>query len=195
MSMDLTNKVGRLPDYYDKRESSNNRKILELARQAKQDFADTLDDIRAASDMLEATGEALDIWGSIYGVDREGDSDDAYRLRIQIAQLKDKVQIDYSSWYRTILEIFDCEPETLEIESTGDPFEYRFVKFPFSRCNELGITVERAEELILDSLPVTSNIETLQTNHWSNIANFTWAEVKANGRTWRDVLLSADFRS
>ena len=51
MSMDLTNKVSRLPDYYDKTEGeSNNWKILELSREAKQDFKDTLDGIREASD-------------------------------------------------------------------------------------------------------------------------------------------------
>lgn len=193
MSMDLTNKVGRLPDYYDKGENSNNRKILEIARAAKEDIAGTLDGIRAASDMLEATGESLDIWGAVYGVDREGDSDDVYRIRIQIAQLKDKIQIDYSSWYRTILEIFDCAPETLELERSDKAFEYRFVKFPFSRCNELGISVERAEDLILKSLPITGNFETLQTNHWSNIANFTWGEV--SNYTWDDVLKNSHFRS
>ena len=196
MSMDLTNKVGRLPDYYRKTEgSSNNWKILELSRLAKKDFADTLESIRSASNLLEASGTALDIWGSIYNVPRGDDSDDLYRIRIQIAQLKDKAQIDYTSWYHMILEIFSCRSDQLEIESTGNPFEYRFIKFPFARCNELGITVDQAEELILNSLPITSNFESLRANHWSNIANYTWAEVAANNHTWNDVLLSADFRS
>lgn len=195
MSMELTNKAGRLPDYYDKQESSNNWKILELSRMAKQDFADTLDGIRTAADPVEATGEALDVWGAIYGVSRGDDSDDLYRIRIQLAQLRDKGQIDYSSWYRTVLEIFDCTADQLEIVSTGNPFEYRFNKFPFAKCNELGISIEQAEEMILSLLPITSNFETLQSNHWSNIANFTWGEVSSNGRTWSDVLLSADFRS
>ena len=194
--MDLSNKVTRLPDYYNKAENtSNNWKILELAREAKQDFKDTLDDIREASDVTDAEGPALDVWGSIYGVTRNGDSGELYRIRIQIAQLKDKVQVDYSSWYRTILEIFDCTSDVLEIEATGNPFEYRFTKFPFSKCNELGITVEQAEDMILNSLPVTSDFETLQVNHWSNIANYTWAQVADSGHTWNDVLLSADFRS
>lgn len=196
MSMDLTNKVSRLPDYYDKtEETSNNWKILELARAAKQDLKDVLDDIRASSDLLHASGAALDIWGGIYGVTRNGDSDELYLIRIQIAQLKDKVQVDYTSWYRTILEIFGCTSDELEIEATGHPFEYRFTKFPFSKCNELGITVEQAEELILNSLPVTSDFETLVVNHWSNIANYTWAQVASGGHTWDDVLRSADFRS
>lgn len=196
MSMDLENKVWRLPDYYDKtEETSNNWKILEVVRDGKESISDSIDEIRAASDFKEAAGAALDIWGSIYGVDRNGDSDDLYRIRISIQQLKDKVQVDYTSWYSTILEIFSCTSDELEIESTGNPFEYRFTKFPFSKCNELGITVEQAEEMILNSLPVTSDFETLQVNHWSNIANYTWAQVADSGHTWNDVLLSADFRS
>ena len=196
MSMDLENKVSRLPDYYDKTEGeSNNWKILELARSAKQDFKDVLDDIREAADITNASGAALDVWGSIYGVTRDGNSDDLYRIRIRIAQLKDKVQVDYSSWYRTILEIFDCTPAQLEIESTGNPFEYRFTKFPFSRCNELGITVEQAEKMILDSLPVTSDFETLMYNSWANIARYIWDIVESDGHTWNDVLLSGDFRT
>lgn len=196
MSMDLTNKVWRLPDYYNKKEqTSNNWKILEMSRAAKQDFYDTLEGIRRASDLLTAVNASLDIWGSIYGVARGDDSDDLYRIRIRIAQLNDKVQTDYASWYRMIIEVFDCTPDQLEIASTGNPFEYRFIKFPFAKCNELGITVEQAEALILKSLPITSNFETLRANFWANIANYTWTDVAANNHTWDDVLSSYDFRS
>lgn len=193
-SMNLENKVKRLPDYYDKREgASNNWKILEMARLAKQDLKDNLDGIRDSSDLLHASGAALDVWGSVYGEARNGDSDAVYLIRIQVAQLKDKVQVDYSSWYRTILEVFGCQPEELEIIGTGNPFEYRFVRFPYGRCNELGITIEQVEALILNSLPITGNIETLQVNHWSNIANYTWKYASAY--TWDDVLHSGAFRT
>ena len=196
MSMDLENKVWRLPDYYDKtEETSNNWKILEIARDGKESISDSIDEIRAASDFKEASGAALDIWGSIYGVDRNGDSDDLYRVRISIQQLKDKVQVDYTSWYSTILEIFSCTSDELEIESTGNPFEYRFSKFPYSRCNELGISVEQAEELIRASLPVTGDFETLLINTWANIANYTWQFVESNNHPWNDVLFSSDFRA
>lgn len=196
MSMDLENKAWRLPDYYDKtEETSNNWKILEIARDGKESISDSIDEIRAASDFKEASGTALDIWGAIYGVDRNGDSDDLYRVRISIQQLKDKVQVDYTSWYSTILEIFSCTSDELEIESTGNPFEYRFSKFPYSRCNELGISVEQAEELIRASLPVTSDFETLLINTWANIANYTWQFVESNNHTWDDVLFSSDFRA
>lgn len=194
MSMDLTNKVSRLPDYYDKTEGeSNNWKILELSREAKQDFKDVLDDIRSASAIGSASGSALDVWGSIYGILRDGDSDEVFRMRIQIQQLRDKVQVDYSSWYRTILEIFQCRPEQLVIESSGHPFGYRFSKFPYSRCNEIGLDVEKAEKMIIESLPVTADLETIIINHWSNIANYSWTYT---GRyTWDDVLHSSAFRT
>lgn len=192
--MDLENKVKRLPDYYDKSENtSNNWKILEIAHLDKQDLKDCLDGIRESSDLLLATGAALDVWGSIYGEARNGDSDAVFLIRIRVAQLKDKVQVDYSSWYRTILEIFGCQPDELEIVGTGNPFEYRFVRFPYGRCNEIGITVGQAETLIMNSLPITGNFETLQVNHWSNIKNYTWVYVSAY--TWNDVLHNSAFRT
>ena len=57
--MDLKNKISRLPDCYDKRNTSNNWKILEMVRSAKEDIAKDLESIRSASDIESAEGAAL----------------------------------------------------------------------------------------------------------------------------------------
>ena len=58
--MDLKNKIDRLPDCYDKRNVSNNWRVLEMARSAKEDIAKDLESIRSASDIASAEGAALE---------------------------------------------------------------------------------------------------------------------------------------
>ena len=195
MSMNLENKVDRLPDYYDKtKQTSNNWKILELAAEAKRMLKEDMDDTRDASDIMSATGVQLDVWGDILGVQRAGASDEAYRIKLLIQQMRNKIQPDYTSWYNAMLEIFQCEPEDLEIARTENPMEYRFVKFPYARLNDIGMTVPEATELIRTTAPVTVAFETIEYNTWGIIAGFTWQDVADNNHTWQDVLESADFR-
>ena len=94
MSMNLENKVDQLPDYYDKtKQTSNNWKILELAAEAKRMLKEDMDDTRDASDIMSATGKQLDVWGDILGVQRAGASDEAYRIKLLIQQMRNKIGI------------------------------------------------------------------------------------------------------
>lgn len=195
MSMNLENKVSRLPDYYDKTEqTSNNWKILEIAARAKQLSKEDCDAVRDSADISTASGKQLDIWGDMLGVKRGEATDEAYRIKLLIKQMQNKIQPDYTSWYSAMLEIFQCPSNELEIQRAEDPMAYRFIKFPYARLNDIGMTVPEATELIRVTAPVTVAFESVEYNTWGIIASFTWQDVASNNHTWQDVLESADFR-
>ena len=153
--MDLTNKILRLPDVYAKSRGSNNCKFLELLCKSKIDLKGVLDDIRDASSVETATGSALDVIGSIYGVFREGMTDEAYRIAIQLEIMRSMIQPDYTSIFSALLKIFGASSSELAISNTENPFEYRFDAFPIDVVTRAGMTIDTATDLVNRIVPIT----------------------------------------
>ena len=153
--MDLKNKIGRLPDCYDKRNTSNNWKILELARSAKEDIAKDLESIRSASDIESAEGAALDVFGRVYKVQRGRMSDAAYRMLILQARALKNLRADYESVYAMALSIFGCSPDELKISEAEEPFSYRIERFPMQAVKRAGMDIDQATKLLGELVPLT----------------------------------------
>lgn len=156
------NKVYRLPDYYDKREKiSNNWKILELQHQGTLFLNNEIEQIRNTSDVLKASGSELDVWGESLDVKRNGLPDEKYRIQILLQIARNMIQPDYTSWYQVVLDTLQCSPDDLKISGTGDPFEYRFDRFPVKSIEKTGLDLASALELIEGILPLTGRLTDL----------------------------------
>lgn len=184
--MELENRIGELPDYYAKKTTSNNYKLLELMRQGKVILAAGLDDIRAASSVETATGYALDMWGKSYGVYRAGESDDLYRSRIQIRMMRGRIFTDYTSWRSALLMMLGCPTEDLIVTPNAKKVEIHL---------DVDINYYSYAEAILDDIqliaPLTADVtlayientyEQVAERTWGTVAKTTWWGVDTDRR-------------
>ena len=151
------NKVTRLPDYYAKGKTSNNWKIMELQRQGMEILNKEIELVQNASNINDAEGEGLDVWGDMYEVKRNGLLDEEYRIQILIQMARDMIQPDFTAWYSTILETFHRSADEIMVSKTG-PFECRFDKFPLAAVQEIGLDINTATQLIEAILPLTCEL-------------------------------------
>lgn len=152
------NKVHRLPDYYEKSYGSNNWKILELQHQGARLLSAEVELVRIASDITKATGYALDVWGEIEGLQRNGLDDEAYRGQLLVQIARDMISVDYTQWYQTVLQTFGRSADEIVMRETENPFEYEFTKFPLSAVTDIGLDINTATSLIEAILPITGEL-------------------------------------
>lgn len=153
--MELENKVYRLPDYYDKSKTSNNYKVLEIARSNKETILNELKELRDNASLYTAHGYGLDVFGKIYGIERNGDSDAAFRIRLLTRQMLTMLQPDYSSVNKAFLSVFGCTSNDIKFSETENPFEYRFDQFPLKVVTDAGMNIDQASRLANSLVPAT----------------------------------------
>ncbi len=85
----MINNSTRLPDAYAKDVSSNMYKLFELQSLVTGIMQTDMNDIEASKDLSQATGKTLDLYGGMFGVSRQGATDDQFRVKIlnQIGKL------------------------------------------------------------------------------------------------------------
>ena len=160
----LINNVNRLvelfPDAYTKTIDSNNDKLLRLALVPLKEIKKTLEAIDESSDIFKATGETLDYYGDIYGIQRGRLNDTQYRYTILSAIAKMNVGGDYESIIEAISIVFNCDKSEINLRDHPDnPATVKLEKMPFSVIMEAGFSTTQAVALIENLLPVTVTIE------------------------------------
>lgn len=186
MSVEIVNKVGRLPDYYDKKKGSNNWKILELNAEGNTELLAEIDDLRDLEFLDTAHDYLLDIWGMRYNIPRNGLKDDPYRALLKLEQSKDMANIDYTSWYSLLLQIIGCDPEDLNLIIDPDKQEILldvdidYYYYAEALHREIQSIAPLCALLTIDYMQNTW--EQARQRTWGELSRVTWMQVFADKR-------------
>ena len=91
MAFNKLNHAKNLPDAYRKDKDSNNYKILEVERDAVSQLNAMLNQIYEITDLENATGKTLDLYGEKIGQDRGKATDEQYRVLIRAKAVRNLV--------------------------------------------------------------------------------------------------------
>lgn len=156
--------IKNLPDTYDKRESSNNYKILNIAQGIATDIKKDIEDVHNSLDIERATGKTLDLYGEMLGQPRGYATDPQYRVMLKAKIMRNSMNGDYNSLIKAACLMFNCEPNEFCIVEGEAPATVDVINLPYRVLNYVGVTAEQAVDLVEVLLPVgvTLNSITLE---------------------------------
>lgn len=153
------NLAKNLPDAYQKSETSNNYKILEIERDANGVLRSLLDDIASVIDIDRATGTTLDLYGKRFGQSRGKATDAQYIAMIKSKIIRALCNGSYKNIVDAICYTFGCDADSVWIAETDTPMTVRLEKAPLDKIIKAGFSAEQAQKIVKNLLPVTVTLE------------------------------------
>lgn len=151
--MQIVDYIHHLPDVYRKDEDSNNYKLLLLEQRLVEGLYKDIEGVWEVSNIYEATGSTLDLYGEMYDQPRGKATDEQYRYLIVQKVAQNMVEGDYNSIVSSLAVAFNVPVEEFQLRETDNPAEVEVVDLPFSVLTEAGLTAEQAVEIIRTVLP------------------------------------------
>lgn len=153
--------VKNLPDAYRKDINSNNRKILEIERDAMNQLRAGINAIDACLDLNQAAGKTLDLYGEMLDQPRGAATDEQYRIMIMARITRALARSDHDSIVHAISTAFGCDPsEVLLVEPEGT-CSVRLESLPFDKLNSSGIDTITAVQIVKRLIPAGVQLESL----------------------------------
>jgi len=162
--------IEALPDAYAKDISSNNFKLLLLPEILTSEFKE---DVKSCSDILDiqqATGETLDLYGEIYGVNRGSMADNQYRTYILNSAMANRSDGTINNLLECLSTIFDDKMTITE--ASGKVIINNLTNEAIERT---GFTLQQIAELIGSLLAVGVGVEAIGTDFGED--TFTFGSV------------------
>lgn len=151
--MKIVDYIHNLPDVYRKDKDSNNYKLLLLEQRLVEGLYKDIDGVWETSNIYEATGRTLDLYGEMYGQPRGKATDEQYRYLIVQKVAQNMVEGDYNSIVGSLAVAFDVPVTEFQLRETDNPAEVEVVDLPYSVLVKAGITGEQAIRIIQAVLP------------------------------------------
>ena len=154
-----------LPDAYRKDESSNNRRILEIEKNATDKLREAVSAIFDSLDIDKATGSTLDLYGDMYGQARGSFTDEQYRLKIRQRIAMAFASTDYNSIVNALAGMIGAPTEEICLEDAAEGGNVDVTQFPYDTLQEAGFTVPQVREMIESLLPAGVRITGMNIGH------------------------------
>lgn len=160
----------KLPDAYNKSFGSDLYKLLRLAELSNRDTKTDFKAINESRDINFAYGDSLDMYGEMFGISRDGATDEQYRVKILLKIGKLKANSDCNSMIQVISDMFNIDKSSflltglneyegvMSLQKSG---AVRICGLSSSIITDLGYTSEQVRQMINDVLPVGVRVETL----------------------------------
>lgn len=158
----LTSKnVSKLPDAFDKRQESNNAKMLALNEGSISVLEQVYKQIEDSLDIFKATGKTLDLYGEAYGQQRGALNDTKYRYLILSKIAVNTSGTDYESVMNNLIQILGCNYEDvkiIEMQDHNEPAIVKMVAMPYEILGRAGFTSRQASQIVKMLLPIGVNL-------------------------------------
>lgn len=158
----LTSKnVSKLPDAFDKRQDSNNAKMLALNEGSISKLEQVLEQVRDSLDIYKATGKTLDLYGEAVGQKRGGLNDTKYRFLVLSKVAVNTSGVDYETIMDNLIHILGCNYEDvqiIEMQDHAEPATVKMVAMPYEILGRAGFTSRQAAQIVKMLLPVCVNL-------------------------------------
>lgn len=166
--------AANLPDSFKKGPESNNHKLLLVEKHIYDKIRNMLESVFAVTDLDNASGATLDLYGTRLQLERGTLSDERYRLR-----LKGKVAQSLSDGTResvvsTLAYILQCDASQIQIRGTETTGKAELLGAPLGKLFEAGFTTDEITGLINELLPV--NVTLASVNYYGT---FQFGELEA----------------
>lgn len=149
------NYAQNLPDVYYKKSDGNIWKILEIEREAAEDFRTDLTEVNNALDLANVSGKTLDLYGEMVGQPRGKATDAQYLYMIRAKIARNLSGGDYESVARAVRLTFDCRPEEFYLKESEDaPCTVELMVLPLSVIVHAGLSTRQTVAMIATILPV-----------------------------------------
>lgn len=159
------NHVRNLPDAYRKDEGSNNRRILEIEKNATDKLREAVSAIYDSLDIDKATGSTLDLYGEMYGQPRGGFTDEQYRLIIRQRIAIASASADYNSIVNALAGMIGAPVSAFCLDDAEAGGNVDVKQFPYDTLQAAGFTVPQVREMIESLLPAGVRITGMNIDH------------------------------
>ena len=154
-----------LPDAFRKDEGANNRRILEIEKNATDQLREAVSAIFDSLDIDKATGSTLDLYGEMYGQARGGFTDEQYRLKIRQRLAMASAGTDYNSIVNALAGMIGSPAEAICLEDGAVSGNVDVVQFPYDTLQGAGFTVPQVRDMIESLLPAGVRITGMNIGH------------------------------
>jgi len=151
--MRIVDYIDGLPDVYQKQPTSNNYKLLLLEQGLVGGFWDDLKALDAVLDISNASGETLDLYGSIYGQARGSMTDEQYRVIILQRAARNLAGGDYNSTIIALANALGVSPSEFTLIEEDEPRRVAVSDLPYAALQKAGLTSQQAYQIIQSLLP------------------------------------------
>ena len=152
------NLAKNLPDAYKKDKNSNNYKILEIERLTNSELRKTLEEIAFVTDINNASGAVLDMYGARLGQARGKATDAQYIAMIKSKVVRSTSSGSYKDIVDAICHTFGCDKDEVLLSETGT-MSVRLDKAPLAAVIQAGFSSQQAERIIATLLPAAVKLE------------------------------------
>lgn len=160
---DIDNPVKNLPDAYDKRNTSNNFKILEIERRTISVLRKDFDDISELTDIDNCYGKTLDLYGERIGQPRGKASDEQYRIMLKAKINRNISNGSFESVMSALCNTFNCEDKDIQIVEGDNAGKVERIVIPLPILNTAGFTAQQSYSVIKSLLPIGVELKTYLT--------------------------------
>lgn len=110
--------IKNLPDCYKKDKTSNNYKLLQIAKDSTDSFRGTLAEIQDSLDLNKVTGKTLDLYGEMVGQSRGLANDEQYRMLIVTRIMRNLSNGSHKSVVGALSLILNCSSSEISLIDT-----------------------------------------------------------------------------
>lgn len=145
--------VKNLPDVYRKDKGSNNSKILQIEKDAVNDFRKSLNEIDHILNIENATGKTLDMYGERIGQKRGSATDEQYLALIKTKITQNLANGTHKSVVEGIAFALKCDPSEIALTDGEAPCSIEVKSLPLETITKAGFTAEQVVALINRMIP------------------------------------------
>lgn len=159
--MSISKNVSRLPDAFDKRQTSNNAKMLAINESSVGVIQQVLEQINESLDIYKAAGKTLDLYGETVGQKRGSLNDTKYRFLILAKVAQNTSGVDYESIMDNLIHILGCNYEDvklIEMQDDEQPASVKMVAMPYEILGRAGFTSRQASQIVKMLIPIGVNL-------------------------------------
>lgn len=149
-----------LPDVFAKSPSSNNYKLLHINADVEKGVAETFETMLELLDIDKACGKNLDMYGDMFSVNRAGDNDDKYRIRIKAQIGHNYTDGSRDSIASVIAWLLQCKASDIRLTSGTETGDAVVNGIPLPILIDTGFERSEIIELINNLLSVGVKVKT-----------------------------------
>jgi hypothetical protein len=144
----ITDMLARLTDRYSKGQNSNIGKVLQLVAGEIDELNSTIATVGIWRDVDQAEGTTLDLVGKMFSQQREGLSDESYRVMIKSKVLRDRSDGTLDTLIKNIAYLLQVDQQEVYIKGQSDKPASLYTQFELAKVDLMGLPVERMAEIL-----------------------------------------------
>ena len=169
--------IKNFPDFYNKKQTSNNFKLMQLLQYDAEQFRAVLQELENSLSLDDATGYTLNLYGDMVGQNRGLATDEQYLVLIKTKQARNSCKADYKSIVSCLCRILNCEPKEILLEELENQCAVKLADIPLEKLLAADLTANQFTQILKSLLPAGVRLE---GSLYSGTFTFSDAEMEAS---------------